>query len=90
MATQRITRNRTGPEPLEIVLELGPFATDFEPRNRETAGKNRSNRTKELRAGLPGPNRFTWTTGFKEPPRNREPGGSPGPAVLWNRPKASH
>ena len=39
MATERVTRNRTGPEPLETVSESEPFATGSEPRNRETTGK---------------------------------------------------
>ena len=39
MATKRVTRNRTGPEPLETVSESEPFTKGSEPRNRETAGK---------------------------------------------------
>ena len=31
MTTEQVTRNRTGPEPLETIPESEPFATGFEP-----------------------------------------------------------
>ena len=98
MATGRVTRNRTGAEPLETEPGTGTFATGSIPartakppkkscRNRETAGKNHLNRIKEPRASSPGPNRFTRTNGAMEPPQNRKPdrSGLPGPTVPWNR-----
>ena len=74
MATERVTRNRTGPEPLETVPESEPFATGSEPRNPETAGK------KLLEPDLRTAGRFTWTTSSLESEpklvRENRPSGS--------------
>ena len=103
MATEQVTRNRTGVEPLETDPGIGMLATGSEPRNREPVGKKFPepwNRRKKP----PGPDqrtadRFQGTapklgTGPERLTRpngslepKSEPYGSPGPAVLWNRSK---
>ena len=103
MATEWVTRNRIGSEPIETVPEsnrLKPSWNRTEPRNLETDRKNRLNRTKEPQAGSPRPlvprtaskpgtklDRFTRPNGPLEP--KPEPGGSPGPTVR-NRNWAVH
>ena len=76
MATERVTRNLTGPEPLETVPKPKPFVTGSEPRNRETARKK-----------LPEPwnrrKKNVWTR-----PKNRRPEPKPKP-VQVNRPNGS-
>ena len=97
MATERVTWNRTGAEPLETVPEPEPFATGSEPawtakswnrrkksfRNRETAGKKLLDPDLRTAGRNRNRNRSGWTCPMV--PWNRNRSGWIGPTVPWDR-----
>ena len=88
MATGRVTRNRTGPEPLGTGTGTGTVCDRFRTapnretvkppeksrRNRETAGKNRREPGQKTRGLEPEPVRENRSNGSMEPVLEPEPG----------------